>query len=233
MLVTCWSTKGGSGTTVVAASLALLIGRTSPNGCLFVDLGGDGPAVFGVPEPGGPALDRWLADPHATASQLLERAVPVANSGVDLVATGAPSLANGHALAAAVAQLDRPVVVDAGSIDHGPGYALAGAADLSILVVRPCYLAVRRAVSSSLQPHGVVLVTEPGRALRRRDIESLLGVPMLAEVPIEAAIARSVDAGLLAARLPSDLLKPLGRIADRVQASQVQAAQVPSEASAS
>ena len=50
---------------------------------------------------------------------------------------------------------------------------------------------------------GVVLVDEPGRALRARDIEASLGVPVVATVLLDPAIARAVDAGLLLARLPT------------------------------
>ena len=40
MLLSCWSAKGGSGTTVVAASLALVLARTTGHDALLVDLGG-------------------------------------------------------------------------------------------------------------------------------------------------------------------------------------------------
>ena len=45
----CWSVKGGSGTTVVAATLAL----SCPTASLLVDLDGELPAVLGLPEPSG------------------------------------------------------------------------------------------------------------------------------------------------------------------------------------
>ena len=60
MLVACWSVKGGVGTTVVAASLALLLARRGP-GVVLADLAGDGPAVLGMPEPDSPGLAGWLA----------------------------------------------------------------------------------------------------------------------------------------------------------------------------
>ena len=60
MLTTCWSPKGGVGTSVVAATLAL---RTAASGvdCLLVDLDGDQPAVLGAPPPSGPGVTDWLA----------------------------------------------------------------------------------------------------------------------------------------------------------------------------
>ena len=50
---------------------------------------------------------------------------------------------------------------------------------------------------------GVVLVEEPGRTLSRREVADVLGVPVLTRVPVrEQVIARAVDAGVLAARMP-------------------------------
>ena len=67
----------------------------------------------------------------------------------------------------------------------------------------------RRAVTSSLRPTGVVLVSEPGRSMGRADVEDLLGVPVRAELELDEAVARSVDAGLLATRLPRSLERNL------------------------
>ena len=52
MITVCWAAKGGSGTTVFAAALAL--SRSAPT--LLVDLDGDQPSVFGVPDASGPGL---------------------------------------------------------------------------------------------------------------------------------------------------------------------------------
>ena len=79
----------------------------------------------------------------------------------------------------------------------------------SLLVLRPCYLALRRALAAPIRPSAVVLVNEPGRALTRRDIEDVLGVPVRAEVDFDPSIARAVDAGLLAGRVPRALERAL------------------------
>ena len=57
---------------------------------------------------------------------------------------------------------------------------------------------------------------EPGRSITGREVERVLGVPVLAEVPYDPAIARAVDAGLLLARLPVTLARPLGAVLERV-----------------
>jgi hypothetical protein len=92
------------------------------------------------------------------------------------------------------------VVVDAGT--GPPPIALLDAADRSLLVTRACYLALRRAVTLEVRPSGVVLVEEPGRALRPRDVEAAIDAPVAATIALDPAVARAVDAGLLAARLP-------------------------------
>ncbi len=59
MLLTCWSTKGGSGTTVVSALLGLQAAGANNRQVLLIDLCGDLPAVFGNPEPAS-GLAEWL-----------------------------------------------------------------------------------------------------------------------------------------------------------------------------
>ena len=103
------------------------------------------------------------------------------------------------------------VVIDAGTGD--PPSALVDHADRALLVTRACYPSLRRAVRAEARPTGVVLVDEPGRALSFRDIEHALGAPVVANVSIDPAIARAVDAGLLATRLPRVITRELRRVA--------------------
>src|SRR5260221_2401430 len=60
VLIACWSPKGGAGTTVVSAALALILARDS-GAALAADLTGDLPTVLGLAEPAGPGLAEWLA----------------------------------------------------------------------------------------------------------------------------------------------------------------------------
>lgn len=57
------------------------------------------------------------------------------------------------------------------------------------------------------------MVSEVGRALDRHDIEDVLGVPVRAQVPVDPAVARAVDAGLLARRPPRVLRVALEAVA--------------------
>jgi hypothetical protein len=215
----CWSVKGGSGTTVVAASLALVLARAEA-GALLVDLAGDAPAVLGVAEPAGPGLTDWLAAGSGVPSDGLSRLEVGVVAGLDLLPRGTGEVAppaRVEVLAGLLASDERSVVVDCGTLPPGVDRfvegidALAAAAPHSFLVTRACYLSLRRLVAGSMRPTAVVLVTEAGRALGRADVEDVVGVPVVAEVPLDPAVARAVDAGLLATRLPRALERALGR----------------------
>ena len=214
MLVACWSVKGGSGTTVVAAALGLLLARSSPNGALVVDVGGDQPGALGLAEPTGPGLAEWMAATGDVPADALSRLAIDAGAGVRLLPRGQGPLPpdGGERLAAALA-VEQPAVVDCGSACEPIGVAVAGSATLSLLVLRPCYLALRRALAAPIRPSGVVLVSEPKRSLGRRDVEEVLGVPVRAEVAWDPAVARCVDAGLLASGVPRVLERALRRAA--------------------
>jgi hypothetical protein len=215
VLVACWSVKGGSGTTVVATALALVLARAAPSGVLLVDLGGDVPVALGVPEPDAPGVGDWLA--AAVEDDALERLTVDTGGPVRLLARGASAHmaagAGGRAgerLAAALhAHPASMVVVDCGPPGTAVGTAVAGAAPVSLLVMRPCFLALRRAVDAPLRPSSVVLVAEPGHRLRDRDITAALGVPVGARVPWDPAVARTVDRGILAHGLPRGLERAL------------------------
>ena len=137
---------------------------------LIADLAGDLPAVLGVPEPDGPGLAGWLgAGPGVPADALarLERRV---GPGVGLLARGSGRLAADRAdvLAGLLAADPRPVVADCGRLEpDGAPAVIAGAATRSLLVTRPCFLALRRAAQAPIVPSGVVLISESGRALGR------------------------------------------------------------------
>ena len=58
----------------------------------------------------------------------------------------------------------------------------------------------------------MIVVDESQRALRPRDVESVLGLPVAAIVNVDSAVARRVDAGLLHGRLPTSLSSPLREV---------------------
>jgi hypothetical protein len=221
MLVSCWSAKGGSGATVVAAALAAVLARRG-EGALLVDAAGDLPAVLGLSAPDGPGVTEWLSAGAAVPADALGRLEVPVRPGLRLLPRGAMALAHpdrAEVLAAVLASDDRPVVVDVGTVSAEPGPAaevarvLAASATRSLLVTRACYLSIARAGRLPLRPSGVVLLTERGRALGRPDVEDAVGAPVLAEVAVEPEVARAADSGLLGRRLPRGLERALRRAA--------------------
>jgi hypothetical protein len=85
------------------------------------------------------------------------------------------------------------------------------AAGTSLFVTRACYLSLRRAVRLGVDADGVVLLAEPGRALGRRDVSDVLGLPVIGVVEADPAVARAVDSGTLARKIPSSLARGLRR----------------------
>jgi hypothetical protein len=76
-------------------------------------------------------------------------------------------------------------------------------------VIRPDYLSLRHAMAAPIRPTGAVVVQQAGRPLGRRDVERVLDVPVVADIDDEPAVARTVDAGMLAGRLPRALERAL------------------------
>jgi len=220
LFVACWSVKGGSGTTVVTAALALLI-ATAGHDALLVDMAGDLPATLGIPEPDGPGLAEWLGAGPDVPADALARLEVDAGANLALLPTGgalpdAPKRA--EELAVLLAADRRVVVADCGSSPNATALAMAAGAGLSLLVLRPCYLALRRALKAPVEPSAVVLVGEPQRALQQPDVEDVLGLRVRAVIPWKPAIATAVDAGLLARRLPAPLLRALQDLVETVAA---------------
>jgi hypothetical protein len=225
MVTLCWAAKGGSGTTVVAAAIAL--GSKRPS--LLVDLDGEIPAVLGLPEPDRPGVADWLVS-DATPDHLANLLIDLApqswllpwRAGAVQRATPAPSTTRTDASAHRWDEFGRwlhdwsahgdcDVTVDVGTGE--PPAGLVAHANRSLLVTRPCYLSLRRAARATTIPTGIVLVDEPGRALTRRDVEHAVGVAVEATVSLDPAVARAVDAGLLATRLPRVIARELRRVA--------------------
>ncbi len=209
MLTLCWAAKGGSGTTAVTAAIALLADHPT----LAVDLDGDLPVVLGLGDDLSPGVGEWLAS-TADGSRLASLAHPV-TPHLRAVPAGMlqPPADPGRweELANALATEPADVIVDAGCGEPPP--AIARAAHRRLLVTRPCYLALRSATEGACRPTGIVLIDEPGRALQRADVERALDAPVVAELLLDPAVARAIDAGLLTARLPRPFRRSIAGIA--------------------
>jgi MinD-like ATPase involved in chromosome partitioning or flagellar assembly len=215
-MIVCWSVKGGSGTTVVASTIALMRAAESQRGALLVDLAGDVPAVLGLAESSGPGINDWFANCDHGSRMTLQSIAIQATANLQIIARGSKQLdakenRNFSELCAALKTFDLPIIVDAGCGLPSPD--LLAQASSSLLVTRPCYLSLRRAAQLSVSPTGIVLINETGRALGKHDVEAVIGAPVVAEISFDAAIARAVDAGLLASRIPTIMSKQLAVVA--------------------
>ena len=224
MLVCFWSPKGGSGTSVLTAAAALVLARTGP--ARLADLDGDQPAILGLAADPEQGLRDWLSTGPEAPTDALDRLavdagreltlLPAGDGDVGLAAAEA-----GAALGVALQTDPAPTVVDVGVLSAGrmPAlHALVEVADASVVVVRGCYLALRRAVRLELTASatGAVFVDEGGRALGAHDVANVLGIPVLATVSLRASTARAIDAGVLPTRLPDALARPAREVLRRI-----------------
>jgi hypothetical protein len=220
MLTICSSTKGGSGTSTVTAGLAglLVLQPSQPLSPLVIDLAGDLPAIFGVGYPTN-GLAEWLT--RSFDGELGDLFIDCAGS-TRLLATGSLTLPEStsslwNRLSAFVNEevsSGHHVFIDAGcqAIPEALLLRTAPHTRRTLLVLRPCYLALRRAMHEATQADGIVLITGGGRVLTRHDVESVLGIPVVAEVPLDPDIARRVDSGLFHSRLPRTLVASLSPV---------------------
>lgn len=214
MITLCYAAKGGAGTTVVTATLALASSDTS----LAVDLDGDLPTVFGLAPDDRPGVGDWLAS-AAPANRLDDLVVAVddttfvlpvgpAARPLDRSASDDPSRWNELAewCDRWAARRGGDVVIDAGVRELPEPFVER--CDQRCLVTRNCFLALD-AARHRPRPDAVIVVREPGRALSVRDTSGALGAAKTIVVDWDPAVARAVDAGLLSARLPRGLRRAL------------------------
>ncbi len=217
MITVCWSPKGGTGTSVVAVGLAIAHNRCEGrNKAVIVDLAGDIPAILAM-DGTSIGVSEWIAEPSACdLNELLVeygeslRVLPRGHSHLPEHRSGAWSR-----LALELEALSKNgsiIVVDAGI---GPiPVEFEPLIDHSYLVVRPCYLALRRARLIERSPRAhvspeLIVVSEPNRVLTFSDIESVLGYRIAAKVRLDPDVARRVDAGVISMRPPKQLMEDL------------------------
>ncbi len=188
-ITVCASAKGGQGCTTIAAVLAVLAAQGNQP-TLLLDTRGDAAPTLGVSDP---APAGTFAEAMANAVEPC-RHLCVATIAGDQIDSDATSelerlTAAGHR-----------VIVDTGT-DHDVLHRFDPLSPQRLLVTRPCYLALRRAIGVPFVPDHVVLISEQQRCLTERDVSLALALAVTS-VPYDPAIARAIDAGLLAARLP-------------------------------
>ena len=206
------SPKGGTGTSVVAASLAIVSSSSSPT--LLVDLAGDQAAILGLPQP-PIGLSDWA---NGMTYRDFDEIISLCHDSLYLAPTGTFDFEtlNANAWDKLLRALSLKhsegcnIIVDLGRADIP--LALRKIVDTCYLVTRPCYLALRRAVDLETAFSGVIVVNEPDRVLTSRDVESVLKLKCVAEIPYTSEISRRVDSGLLKSRLPMALQSVLSQL---------------------
>ena len=208
MFIVCWSPKGGSGTSVVAAALGLTI-ASSGRETLLVDTVGDLPMVLGLPPGNGDGLFDWLLAPSDVSADALSLLEMPAGERLQLLGAGnaTQEAINPERTVLAAELLSRSarlVVVDAGSAGPPDPWLVQGAS--AVMVIRACYLGIQAALARPLAfGTSVVVVEEPGRALRLSDVTAVFNGHKVVAVPWDPAVSRAVDSGLLAHRMPRSL----------------------------
>ncbi len=211
MPTTFWSVKGGVGVSAVAALFALSRAGQAQS-TLLIDLCGDQPALLGLPEPEGPGILDWAAAPGRPADAINRISVD-ATPDLRVVPRGGGSpVGDASETINALTKQPAHVVIDAGTNDTAFARDVIRQSEQRLLVLRCCYLTLRAAQDLDIAPTGVVLLRERGRALGPGDVESVTGVPVIAEIALDIGIARSLDAGLLASRPPRSLLRTLADV---------------------
>ena len=212
-----WSihaTKGGVGTSVVAASLALELARVGPwsSDVVVVDFNGDQPDILGIDAAGRHGVVDWLTSPDPVEPSSLENLLVPAAPGLSVLPAGGllPNV-SGSVDPGRIAEMVRAlgdlgtVVADLGVVGpevRSPRALIGAASDRRTLVLRPCYLALRRANDLPITVDSVVEVAEDGRALRTLDVEAVMQAAVVARLRVDPAIARAVDSGTITSRRP-------------------------------
>jgi hypothetical protein len=215
VLTVVWTAKGGSGATVVAGAIAGF--SAEHHTTLAVDMAGDLPGALGLDRCDAIGVSNWLSSVTTAPADGLRRLEHDVSGQLSLLSYGTAvvsSEAPWTLLAACFRADERHVVVDAGLATQPGAAVLASHADASVLVIRPCYLALRRATQLPTHPSAIVLIDEPGRSLRDGDVADALGAPVVARLCVDAAVARTVDAGLFASHRPRSL-RPLQTLVPR------------------
>ena len=193
------SPKGGNCTTVTATAYALLVAARGTH-TVLIDLCGDVPAAAGMAEPTTPGINDWLSESSTSDAQALVTLGTPFDNGLVIVHRGS-SFVEGQPrwsdLANAITTLPMNIVIDAGTTFLPD--ELRRAVTHVTMVVKPCYLSLRRA-SRMQRPTQLFVVCEESRALTIKDVGHVLGMPVTCEIPYTSAISRAVDAGMLPSR---------------------------------
>jgi hypothetical protein len=222
MLIVCWSPKGGTGTSTSVAVLATAIARDR-RVARVADFAGDQAALLGVVAD-GPGVNDWLAAGADAPPSAIDRLAVEVAPYLSLLPAGesderAADPEAGDALGALLSDDAVITIADLGGAQCEGRRAVARRADVNLAVVRACYLSLRHLMHHPLlgDADGLVLITDKGRALGRRDFESTTGQRVLLDVPARPAIGRLADTGLLPTACSDEVLAPWRELMSTIQ----------------
>ena len=200
----CWAAKGGSGTTVVTATLAL----SCPNTSLLIDLAGELPAMLGVERPASHGIADWLRS-DAPPAALDDLAIEVDRT-TRLIPRGTPPpSADSPRWSELVEWLAGrlPVFVDAGT-----GVPPSGSSPATCVRCSSRDPAISRCSgcrASATVPTASCSSMSRGAPCAHSTSSVPPVLPSSRRVSHDPAIQRAVDSGLLRGRLPRLLAREL------------------------
>jgi len=211
-------TKGGAGCSTFAAALAL---SSTNQRATLIDTQGDLPSLLGMTANGvgvGELLKTDEFDPG-----IFGNLAHKVTDNVGLISRGNIALKDNISklavarLLEALGSEDGIVIIDVG-VPTSRWQRLLCEEELAmhVIVTRSCYLALRRAVHSNVSASGVIAFEETGRSLRLCDVSDVLGMSVIASVPVTASIARTIDAGIFATRRPQTLTDAATTVLERI-----------------
>jgi hypothetical protein len=208
VLISVFSPKGGVGTSTIAALFARAL---SANGStMLVDgCASDLSVVIGQDEKAQFCFDEWvLSEEPSTAT--LERISVDIDRNLRFV-EGGSSFALPEETQWVIGQLAAidQVVIDLGTRDDQLTRDIRQASDISVVVLRACYLGLSRAMHKAHDSDVCVVVKEPGRTITSAQIAEALKVPAVIEIDARRDYAKAIDAGVLMYRTPAAMITPI------------------------
>ena len=199
MLTSFWSMKGGEGASTAAALAAA--GASAGRDALLVDLGSDQTVLFTVGNQAA-GIGEWSRTGGGTWQ--LEMLQVRASDTLSVLTAGRIGFKWGaeDTLVDWLRNRDRPVIVDAGTLDpferdQGDDKEfrrmVVEASHQSLVVTSPTYQALRKASLNKVWTSGAVVVETPYEAVwGAGDVEDGIGAPVVAAVPHFPPLATQV-----------------------------------------
>lgn len=217
MLISVLSSKGGVGTSSVAALFAK--GLSLIKETLLIDAcNGDLHAICCI-EDAQYSFEDWSSSeqPSAKTLKAISKDIDsnlscVPSSRVTQSATiVAPTQAN---IVEEILKTSPGCVLDFGTQQSQFVQTCIEASDLVVLVLRQCYLSFLAVKHNPYLKNVdvIVVIKEPGRSISVSKIAEVLNVNCVVEINAQKDFARTIDAGVLVQRPPKQMIEPINAL---------------------